>query len=614
VALSVGLLASGCGISTAGARGTTTSTSQPLVTKRGGSLTLGIDQPVTGCNPNTVDGDTLANRLVLTAVLPSAFVIGPSGSPVLDQAVVQQAELVSTSPETIQYTINRRAEWSDGVPVTAADFIYAWQEQRLANSSDSDTSSVAATGGRHSTSGTSSTATSGTPATSASILGYRDIASVKGSDGGHVVTVVFKTPYSDWQSLFDYLVPAHVMDKVGWDPPCTSVDPAVDLSAGPFEVGSVSADQVALVRNPHWWGTQPYLDQVVVRTAGSEAELSHWLESGQVQVVDPSSFNPQFLETISSYPGARSSLGIGNVLLDLQFALQGSATKSRKVREAITRAINRSALVRQEVYWADKRIQPAKSHLFAQSQNHYPDLANSSSSPYPETSDLAVTDRLLASAGYVRRSKGVWHAGSGKDLVLRLVFDGGDQWARGAAGFITSELRHAGMAVLPFAAPDARSTGLDLSDGRADMAIIPQQTTPYSTQAIAWYTPLLGPPGVGGSQDWTGLDDQSLNSQLSQAAQELNPTSAQPYYQQVDAELWNKLADLPLFAEPTALAWSDRTVGIRPNPYPGGLLWYVQTWGLDVPASASGNSGTTAPHPTSTLRRSRQGSGTDTTG
>ena len=85
--------------------------------------------------------------------------------------------------------------WSDGVPITAADFIYAWQQQ------DGGDADAAYPSGDQ-----------------ASILGYSDIASMKASNQGRTVTVVFSTPFADWQMLFTDLLPAHVMEKVGWDP------------------------------------------------------------------------------------------------------------------------------------------------------------------------------------------------------------------------------------------------------------------------------------------------------------------------------------------------------------------------------------------------------------
>ena len=97
-----------------------------------------------------------------------------------------------------------------------------------------------------------------------SIAGYRDIASVTGSNGGHTVTVKFKTTFADWQMLFDNLVPAHVMEKVGWNPTCATVNPAIDLSGGPFKIAC------CLGRRPYSWCRIPE----VVGDAG-ERPLHH---------------------------------------------------------------------------------------------------------------------------------------------------------------------------------------------------------------------------------------------------------------------------------------------------------------------------------------------------
>ena len=68
--------------------------------------------------------------------------------------LIESAEPISLSPETIVYTLDPKAVWSDGVPISAADFKYAWEQQR----GDPVASSTDVT----------------------SIAGYRDIASVPG--------------------------------------------------------------------------------------------------------------------------------------------------------------------------------------------------------------------------------------------------------------------------------------------------------------------------------------------------------------------------------------------------------------------------------------------------
>ena len=102
-----------------------------------------------------------------------------------------------------------------------------------------------------------------------SIAGYRDIASVTGSNGGHTVTVKFKNPFADWQMLFSNLLPAHVMEKVGWNPSCSTVSPSIDLSGGPFEIASVSGSTIKLVQNPKWWGTPANSKSITVHVASS---------------------------------------------------------------------------------------------------------------------------------------------------------------------------------------------------------------------------------------------------------------------------------------------------------------------------------------------------------
>lgn len=554
-------------------RGSATTQQAPLVTKQGGTATLGVDQSPTGCNPNAPGGDTWANLLVLAPVLPSIFVVQPNGSPTINQAVVQQAELVSVSPQTIQYSINPKAVWSDGTPITAADFIYAWQQQR----------GIPA-------------AVPGIPAPasqSASILGYRDIASVKGSNGNRTVTVVFKTPFAGWQSLFQNLLPEHVLSDTGWNPPCNTVSPSIDLSAGPFEIGSVmQGDQVVLVRNPRWWGTPPHLDRIVIRTASGSAQLSHWLADGESQVVQPTSFPESFVETVGALGSVSSRLENGTALLDVDFAISSQPLADQRVRMAVADAIDRKDLVRSTVGWASNAIRPAKSYIYTQGQSSYPDLPAGTKALLPGSAQPKKMTALLESAGYGRRSKGLWRGRDGRDLVLRMVYDQSDLWARESAAVITAQLRQAGIAVLSFGAPTATATGQRLAQGGADLAVFRYQATAFPSTTIEWYTLSLGDPGTNGSEDWNRFDNADVTSLLLRAGQQLNPNLAAPLYEQADRTLWNTMPSLPLFTEPTVLAWSSKMTGVSPNPYNAGLLWYAQGWGLRVPASTTTTSTT----------------------
>jgi peptide/nickel transport system substrate-binding protein len=622
-------------------------------------MTVGIDQAPTGCNPDTASGDTWADRLLLEPVLPSAFTVNSDGQAVYNSAIITQAELQSTSPETVVYSINPSAVWSDGTPVTAADFIYTWEHERgtggpvgtaptttgttststttseastatsgatsaastppgatppgatgpLAATTPGPTSASAKTSAATTTSATTSAATPvpGATSTTGSTVGYRQIASVTPGTKGRSVTVVFKTPYADWQSLFNDLLPAHVLERTGWSPPCTTLDPAIDLSAGPFMLGNVVAGkEVVLVRNPKWWGQAPSLQTIIVRIASGPAQLSQWLASGSVDVALPTGYHERFLQAITSQPSVISQSQLSTTFLQLEFSTTSPLTSTADLRLAVAHAIDRQSLINQVVGWADSTIVPAESHLYAQNQPGYPghrppplqvssqpgatSTTVSSASPtstlFPPDADLAATTRLFGAAGVFRVGTGPRKLLTGTSYSLRLAVDAADTWATQTAIVLASQLKAAGVGVRVEDAPTAQAAGLDLAVGKADIALIPMHSSPYSSQALAWYTPLLGTPGSDGSQDWSNFNDPTVNALLEKASQQLNPVDAGPLYSQVDAELWQQMVSLPLFTQPSVLAWSGKTAGVSPNTNGPSLFWNAQYWAIRVPPTS----------------------------
>ncbi len=192
-----------------------------------------------------------------------------------------------------------------------------------------------------------------------------------GSNGGHTVTVKFKTTFADWQMLFANLVPAHVMEKVGWNPACTTVDPAIDLSAGPFMLGKVTPQAITLVQNPKWWGTPANAKSITIHIASSTAQLGQWMASGYVQVAAPSTVTQSFLTQMTGLPGAQSEVDTSATLLQLDMASSLDSDLSPDLRVAIALSINRQDLVNQQVSWAMPGIMPGNSHLAVQGQQNY---------------------------------------------------------------------------------------------------------------------------------------------------------------------------------------------------------------------------------------------------
>ena len=580
--LLLALLASACG-SSGGGGGTTVT----YVGVAGRAISFGTTESPTGCNPNTVAGDTPGTQTVLAGVLPSPFVpdvVNSASEPMPNAELIVSAEPISLKPLTIVYTLNPKAVWSDGVPITAEDFKYAWEEQR------------------------------GDPATSspdvASIAGYRDIASVTGSNGGHTVTVQFKTTFADWRELFANLVPAHVMEKLGWSPACSTVDPAVDLSGGPFMLGKVTPQAVTLVQNPKWWGTPANAKSITIHFASSTTQLAQWMASGYVQVAAPSTVTQSFLTQMTGLPGAQSEVDTSATLLQLDMASSVDSDLPPDLRFAIALTVDRQDLINQQVSWASPGIAPGNSHLVVQGQQNYqpaptgsptttiPPATSSTTSTttigaggsvnFPLTSVPTQAAAFIEASGLVRTpGDPYYHSPFGVPFQLHMVYDSSDPWATAAAPVIQSELQAAGLDTTLLPVAGATQTGETLAAGFADLAVLPQTFTPYMSQTVGMYTQLLGPTGKNGSQDWTGYSDSKFDQLVTTASEQLNLTTAMGLYTQADTMLWDNMVSLPLFAEPTVLVWSRTIAGVNAEPRSTSLLWFAQYWAVKVPESTS---------------------------
>jgi hypothetical protein len=78
--VALGALVADCAAAGASTTTTTTAPDVTYVGVAGRSISLGMTQSPSGCNPHTTAGDTPATQLVLNAVLPSPFFVNAAGN------------------------------------------------------------------------------------------------------------------------------------------------------------------------------------------------------------------------------------------------------------------------------------------------------------------------------------------------------------------------------------------------------------------------------------------------------------------------------------------------------------------------------------------------------
>ena len=535
----------------------TTAHSTPLVSVDGGTATVAVDAVPTTLNDHTVAGATAATQAVCSLVWGQVFQVGPGTMPTLDTDVVESAEVVSVNPQTVVYQINPKATWSDGTPIGAQDFVYAWLSQ--------DGSGKDVDGGTNSV---------------ASNAGYEDISSVVGSSDGKTVTVVFQTPYSDWASLFDDLLPAHVAEKVGWNHGFDHFDPATLVSAGPWMVSAWTAGQrMVLARNPHWWGTEPHLDQLVLQAMAGAPAVADALRAGQIQVAAPASFGPTFEAAISSAPAVESTVQLGTTMLALDFNVRDAPYDNQSVRQGIAHLIDRATLVTRLVQPTDPQAWEDNDHLFANIEPWYADDAAGHTQPDPQTGS-----QDLAAGGVVANAEGTW-TWHGSPLVLDLAWASDDPWSAAVGPALAAQLTSRGFDVTVDPTSSANLEGSVLPAGAFNLAVVPVATGAYPTLLAAAFG---SPPDLsrGAVNNWTGFDDPRIDALFTQASQQLGAAQDRQLYQQVDGALWTAMPSLPLFAEPAVMAWSASLSGLRADPGGLGPLWSVAKWAYLMPSAS----------------------------
>jgi peptide/nickel transport system substrate-binding protein len=523
-----------------------------LVAARGGQATVEMDRPWSGFNPNTAAGAASSTPTLMASVLPSAYNVSPKLVPLVNSDLLLSVEATSTSPLVIQYTINPRAVWSDGVAVSGEDFIYAWQSQR-GDGVDVD----------------------GQADQTASTLGYRDVSSITTGRGGKIVTVTFSTPFTDWRVMFNHLVPAHIARRVGWNHGFDTFNPSVDLSAGPYVLQSASDGHALLVRNPRWWGTPAAIDRVAVNVASSQAAWSGALASGNRTVVQPQSFDLASVNQVTSMPNIQSEIKPSLNLLDLEFNVTAPTTSRLATREAIAHAINRTDLLNRIFGPIDSDLVINEDHLAVAWQSNY--NLSPVSAEY-DLRDLGATDRLLRNVGYHEDPAGKYVDANGDQLTVRMAVETGDAWTVDVGSEIAAQLRSVGIAVDIISVDGPTGLARAAATDGYDMALVTRTASPYKTSTANWYSGTVGATGTAGSQDWSNYDEPAVDQLFIEAAGALNPTTGQALYGQIDDQLWSSMVALPLFGEPALVANGVQIANVQYNASVNGIMWNLSSW------------------------------------
>lgn len=546
----VGLALAGCGASTAAGR-----TGPAQVVRAGATLTVDVPSVPTTLNAATVAGADPVTQGVAELIWPQTFVPGPKFQPELDTDVVQQAEVTGLSPQTVVYQLNPQAVWSDGVPITAADFVATWRAEESAD--------LVVTAG---------------PSAPQWTDGYARIASVTPSADGRSLTVVFSTPYADWPSLFNNLLPAHVLDRVPWGTGFSAYDPQLLVSGGPWQVAAWTPGKtLTLVPNPRWWGTKPSLGRLVLRAVPDAQGVGN-VATGLAQLAYPQGFDAATLAQATGTPGVVSATSLGTTSLQLVFDTRDAPFDQPDARLGAAHLVDRAGIVTSLIQPLDPSVWVDDDHLFANTVPDYDDDGAGYLHP-----DATTAEKLLAAAGLGGDRRGLRTA-AGKPVTITFAWASDDPWSALVAPTVSADLSAGGFDVTDDPVPEAMLDGQVLPGGHFDVALVPVPTGMYPSQLAGVFTE----SAPAGGSDWSGYDDPKTDTLFGQASEQLNAATARGIYQQVDQELWADMPTLPLFAEPQLVAGRASLQGLLPLTTGSPPLAGAAGWTLLGPGKTTG--------------------------
>jgi peptide/nickel transport system substrate-binding protein len=367
----------------------------------GGTLRWAVDDVPETLNTFQSDADAATNRIA-QAVLPSMYRLDRSGRPQRNADYLESAKVVQSEPrQVVLYKLAQQAVWSDGREIGAADFAAQWRAL-----SGKDTAYWTARN-----------------------AGYDRIEKIERGANDLEVKVTFARPYADWRSLFSPLYPKDVMGT-----PDSFNDGArrtLKVTAGPFALKGVDHKngEVALVRNPRWWGQPAKLSEIDLTVVPLDKRAAA-LADGKIDLaeIDPSA--AQNIDLAGRAKGTGTPLqgstplpgpGGGRVAAKAlprdadalrgfevrrslepvytQLALNGAdgPLADERVRRAVARALDRTALAEAVLKPLGLPAVPVGSHLALSGQAAYADYSGSVGDQ-----DTTEAQALLKDAGWVR--------------------------------------------------------------------------------------------------------------------------------------------------------------------------------------------------------------------
>jgi len=507
----------------------------PAAGQESSTLRVGLPSTPRSFNPLvTTDG---YSTMTLDLILPKLIRYNARLEP-----VPYLAKEWKTSPDRTTYTfsLDPRARWTDGTPVTARDVkfsIQLWGNRRIG--------SVVA-------------------ARVALIQGMLEFGEGRVSEvsglqvvDDHTIKITLVRPSATFlNDIYYYILPEHILGRT----PPADLDrhpyfQAPTVGAGPYRFVSYRTGQsVELVRNPDFFLGPPRIERLVLRFGPPETLVGE-LERGDLDIAPVAPTEAPRMAKVSQI----QLLTMPFTTLYMHVNTRKPYLKDARVRQAIAYALDRERMAR-TLYAGFSKVAngPFESPPWA---------VNPNLKPYKYAPETAR--RLLTEAG--------WDAS--RELLLRIAT--GNVPRERAAPLVQAFLEKVGLRVRIITS-DFATLLRDLREGAYDLGFLGWGLGIDPDQAALIFDSRNGPPA-----GWNimGYANPKVDELFDLGRITVVPARRQRYYYEIQAVLNDELPVVFMYTEPLIAGVHRRVQGVQPVPfylwgYFNNVLWNVHELSL----------------------------------
>jgi len=515
-----------------------------------GTVVIIHDQEPGILNPFLSEGNGYTVALVMNTILAQGSIYNDKVqlTPYLLEA---NPKILQKEPLKATMKFKANANWSDGKPVTGADFLATYRTIMNPNWDI------------------------------VSREGYEDIAKVQVK--GKSVTVTFKPKraYAAWDVLMaDQLLPAHKV--AGQDFNKLWAD-GIDISSGPFKFQSwQKGTQLTMVKNAAFKaGPASKLDRIVFRYIAGASQFQA-LKSGEGDVVEP---QPQ-IQIVDFYKDSKFKVQVGPSYqwehLDFsQGAKAHPALKKKFVRQAIIQGINRSQI--REVLYVKTGLIPNLKLIPVLQSNIFKPFESGYASPYKRWGFSQKNVIALLKKNGCTGGPDTASAGNSKIFscpgVGQLSFQ-----------FTTTSANPLRALTFEIIQRQLKSVGIEFTPRFISAAVLFGGGTLTSGDWQAVMFTFLGGPtssatffaigGCGGDQNYGDSCNKKASDLLKKAQFTADPAARNKLLHQAEVILADEVFSIPLFSRPAYLLNSNRVKNAIKNPTQQGSTWNAEHWSV----------------------------------